>query len=158
MGDFYTETLRADPRFHSVACIADPALLEPTFRAKVLAVIADAKANGHDLRLVETFRSQARQEALFRQGKTELAHVGVHGFGLAADLVFFDHGKPNYDDSAYALLGHLAQAHGLIWGGDWGEPHKAHRFRDFDHVQRIRVEDQEKLFRGSWYPDARYTP
>ena len=40
---------------------------------------------------------------------------------------------------------------GLIWGGDWGNDTIVHSFVDADHVQRVNVADQAKLFDLSWY-------
>jgi hypothetical protein len=153
--NFYTNVIANDPQFHSTSRIADPLLLEPVTRNAVAAVIADAKAHGVELMLFETFRSQERQEALFEQGATKLRHVGVHHYGLAADLVKSIDGEPSWKGD-FSLLGTLARAHGLIWGGDWGSPGVAHSFVDADHVQRIPLARQTSLFSGVWYPSAIY--
>ena len=52
----------------------------------------------------------------------------------------------------------LAENNGLIWGGDWGNDTVVHSFVDSDHVQRINVSDQAKLFNLSWYPNDDYDP
>ncbi len=153
MGNFYTDVLlsMATPAGRS----ADPWLLEPITRAAVRNIIDTAKAElGIDLMVFETYRSQARQELLFAQHATKLKTVGVHGYGLACDIVKSIHGEPSWKGD-FSFLGPLAKRFGLIWGGDWGEP-GPHSFRDFDHVQRCLVEDQEKLFAGLWYPDQQY--
>jgi hypothetical protein len=87
MGSFYTNVIMNDPRFNSTKRIADPELLEPVTRDLVQAIITDAAVNGLKLMIFETYRSQARQIALFNQGATKLKQVGVHHFGLACDLV-----------------------------------------------------------------------
>ena len=57
-----------------------------------------------------------------------------------------------------------ARAHKLIWGGNWGnlDPKAKHGFIDTDHVQRVKVADQHKLFAGAatgkWYPPDNYDP
>jgi len=56
------------------------------------------------------------------------------------------------------LLGELAHEHGLIWGGDWGNPSAKHTFIDPVHVQRCTVARQAGLFRGEWYPEEGYDP
>jgi hypothetical protein len=133
------------------------ALLEPVTRAAVQAIISDADEMGIPMMAFETYRSQELQQIYFRRGVTKLQNVGVHHYGLACDIVKVVDGEPSWDGS-FDFLGELAQKHGLIWGGDWGEPDISHSFRDYCHVQRIRVEDQGELFRGEWYPDDDYSP
>jgi hypothetical protein len=149
---FFTEVIQPDPRFLSTSRIADLALLEPVFRGKVQRIVIDAASQGIVLSPFETYRSQTRQELLFAQGATKLKTVGVHHFGLACDLVQIVEGEWSWKPS-YAFLGPLALKYGLVWGGDWGEPTVQHKFVDADHVQAIAVEDQGRLFNGSWYPD-----
>ncbi|MCL4501157.1 MAG: peptidoglycan-binding protein [Deltaproteobacteria bacterium] len=158
MGNFLTDVLKKDQRYASDAKISDPALLEPVTRQAVAAILVEAKRDyGLDLVLFESYRSQARQGQLYEAGATQLRRVGVHGYGLAGDLVKVVKGQLSWDGD-YSFLGVLAQKHGLIWGGDWGEPDKPHSFRDNDHVQRCAVRDQQKLFAGLWYPGPDYNP
>jgi hypothetical protein len=154
---FYTEVLTKDPRFTSVDRIHDPLLLEPFTRAAVEAVIAGAKSLGIDLILFETFRSDARQRRLFEQKATEIRTAGVHHFGLACDLVKSVNGQPSWDGD-FSFLGTLARAHGLIWGGDWGEPDKPHHLVDAVHLQRCSLTRQPSLLSAVWYPDDNYNP
>ena len=157
MGNFYEEVITQDPRFHSTKPISDLGLLEPVTRTLVQAIIADAKEQGLDLMVFETYRSQELQGIYYRRGVTKLQNVGVHHYGLACDLVKVVNGEPNWDGS-FAFLGPLAQKYNLIWGGDWGFPDEKHSFRDYDHVQRILVSDQDALFNGGWYPEPDYSP
>jgi hypothetical protein len=126
-------------------------------RRKVLAVVAEAQAHGVPLMVFETYRSTQRQKELYTQGATKLKVVGVHHFGLACDLVKVVNGEPSWDGS-FDLVGHLAKAHNLIWGGDWGTPHAHHTFIDEPHVQWCSVHDQAKLLAGKWYPGDDYNP
>ncbi|HXP02864.1 MAG TPA: hypothetical protein VN808_02010, partial [Stellaceae bacterium] len=57
-----------------------------------------------------------------------------------------------------SFLKKLAEDNGLIWGGDWGNDTVVHSFVDADHVQRVNVSDQVKLFDLAWYPDETYKP
>lgn len=155
--NFFVDVITRDARFDSEGRVSDPALLEPTTRAAVEAIISDAKALGIDLVIYETFRSKRRQEALFRQGATKLKKVGVHHYGLACDLVKDVRGEPSWKGD-FGFLGGLARAHGMIWGGDWGEPGVAHSFVDSVHVQRVTLKRQASLFTGRWYPDLAYDP
>jgi D-alanyl-D-alanine carboxypeptidase len=155
--NFYTDTIVKDARFKSTKRVADPNLLEPITRGLVDAIIADAAANGMSLMIFETYRSQARQTALFNQGATKLKQVGVHHFGLACDIVKDVGGQPSWKGD-FSLLGDLARHHGMIWGGDWGTPGSKHSFVDTDHVQRCTIGRQASLFAGKWYPDKNYDP
>ena len=156
-GTFYTQFIQMDSRFGSPDRVADANLLDPSTLARVQAILADAKAHGLDLMIFETYRSQQRQQLLFQQGATKLPHVGVHHFGLACDIVKSVNGQPSWKGD-FSFLGMLAHAHGLIWGGDWGNPSIPHSFIDAVHVQRCSVQRQASLFRGEWYPDDSYDP
>jgi hypothetical protein len=156
MGNFYTDVIQKSPFFHSTTAVTTPELLEPVTREAVFALLADAKVAGHDLRLYETFRSKERQAMLYQRHVTSLQNVGVHHYGLAADLRLFVDGKYIGAAAPYGFLIDLAEKHGLISGINWGEPGKKHTFIDASHVQRISKARQAKLFAGSWYPDAGY--
>ena len=157
MSNFYTDVIEKDPRFNVTSLIDDASLLEPVTRAAVQGIIADAKSHGMDLMIFETYRSQARQQLLFNQGATRLRQVGVHHYGLACDLVKSIDGVPSWKGD-FSLLGTLAKAHGLVWGGDWGTPGVHHPFVDSDHVQRCTLAEQVGLFAGTWYPGPLYKP
>ncbi len=157
MGNFFTDTISNDSRIESVARVSALELLEPATRERVQAIMADAHAHGVELMVYETFRSRARQLALFNSGASKLRDVGVHHYGLACDIVKSVAGDPSWKGD-FGLLGVLARAHGLIWGGDWGSPGQPHSFVDAVHVQRCTVARQAALFRGEWYPDEDYDP
>lgn len=157
MGNFYTDVIQRDPRFNSVTRINDLALLEPVTRGHVQQIIDNAATNGIKLMVYETYRSQARQTALFEQKATQLKTVGVHHYGLACDIVKDLNGEPSWKGD-FKFLGDLARTNAMIWGGDWGTPAIKHTFFDNDHVQRCTVARQDSLFSGSWYPDGNYNP
>jgi len=157
MNTFYTNVIQKDPRFQSPARIADLDLLEPATRRLVEQVTDSAQKMGIALMVYETYRSQARQQQLFANGASKLATVGVHHYGLAADIVRDVGGEPSWKGD-FAFLGELAHASGLIWGGDWGNPNIKHSFVDAVHVQRCTVARQAALFAGTWYPDETYNP
>ena len=155
---FYTDVIQKDPRFHSTECIRDLELLEPGMRAAVAKFDAIAKTLGHELVVTETYRSPARQLELYQKKLTELKMVGVHGYGLAVDMMILVNGSkldPNGDDyNFYATLGRQV---GLISGRDWGHEHP-HGWQDSDHLQRIPIFRQTSLFSGEWYPPENYDP
>lgn len=153
---FYVETIATDPRYRSVEQIRDIALLEPATRAAVRSIVAAAFAeHGIALGISETFRSRERQAHLFATGASKLKDVGVHHYGLACDFFKIVDKKATWDGD-WTFLRDLARRYGLISGLDWGHPERPHTFRDSDHVQRCRIEDQAKLFAGTWYPDPLY--
>jgi hypothetical protein len=154
---FYTDVLMKSPLFASSLRMTRLDFLEPITRAAVEAILAESDANGQPLMVFETFRSQARQELLFSQGATQLKEVGVHLYGLAADLVKDIDGDPSWKGS-FDFLAVLAKKHGLISGLNWGIPNIKHGFIDACHVQRCAVKDQPLLFDGTWYPDEKYDP
>lgn len=102
--------------------------------------------------LFETYRSPARQAALYAQGRTTPGPIvthkrtgGYHSDGLAADIVWFDaDNRPHWDgpEALWARLGHAARSQGLVWGGDW-------KFRDKPHLQCTLVQ------RAVWLLPAR---
>jgi D-alanyl-D-alanine carboxypeptidase len=157
MGNFYQDVLSKDERFNSTDAINDINLLDPVTRAAVEAIIQEARESGLDLMIFETYRSQARQAQLFKNGVAKLNNVGVHHYGLACDLVRNVGGKPSLKGD-FSKLGKLARKHHLIWGGDWGKPDAKPKFVDEYHVQRCTVARQKKLFAGTWYPDESYDP
>jgi hypothetical protein len=155
---FYTDTIQKSPHYHSYDCIRDLDLLEPVTRKAVQNIINDAKLFYKiELMVTETYRSEQRQLMLFQQRKTQLKQVGCHHFGVAADFAKVINGKPSWLGD-WSFLCTLAKRHGMICGGDWGEPGKSHTFLDRDHVQRISVSHQQKLFSKQWYPGPDYNP
>jgi len=154
---FYSTVIRNSKAFRSDAVCKDMMLLEPGTRAAVLAIVADAKAMGVDLRVLETYRSQTRQSALFVKGATQLRTVGCHGYGVAVDFGVFTAGKYEEGNKPYVFLRELARKHGMVSGQDWGHARPG-SFVDSGHVQRCPVWRQPELFAGSWYPPDQYDP
>lgn len=155
--NFYSTVIRNSKYFGSDIVCKDMAMLEPGTRAAVLAMIDDAKAEGIDLRVLETYRSQTRQSALFMKRATQLRVVGCHGYGVAVDFGVFIKGVYQGDNKPYVFLRELARKHGMVSGQDWGHA-KTGGFVDSGHVQRVPVWRQNALFGGSWYPEANYDP
>lgn len=157
MTSFYDDVIKKSKLFASPKRVASLDLLEPIFRAKVQAILDDAAAHDIKLMMFETYRSQTRQQQLYNEGASKLKMVGVHHYGLAADIVYLRGGEPSWKGD-FNFLGQLARAHQLIWGGNWGYPQTPHSFVDSDHVQWCTVGRQAALFRGEWYPAAGYDP
>lgn len=157
MSNFYDTVIRNSSAFRSDAACKDMSLLEPGTRAAVLAIVGDAKTQGVDLRVLETYRSQTRQSKLFVGHHTQLRTVGCHGYGVAADFGVFIKGVYQENNKPYVFLRLMARKHGLISGQDWGHA-RGGSFVDSGHVQRIPVWRQAALFGGSWYPPEQYDP
>jgi hypothetical protein len=155
MGNFFQDIIAKDPQFKSPLRVSSMMLLEPITRVAVLNIVADAAAQGIALMVWETFRSRQRQRVLYDQHATQLHTVGVHHYGLAADVVKDVNGEPSWKGD-FTFLVALAKKHGLISGADWGEPGKPHSFVDQVHVQRIAVIHQMRLFSTDWYPGNDY--
>jgi hypothetical protein len=158
MSNFYDTVIRNSKAFRSDNVYAGVDLLEPGMRAAVAALVAEAHAAGHDLRVLETYRSQTRQGYLFTKHATKLRVVGCHGYGVAADFGVFINGKYAEDNKPYEFLRALARKHGLISGQDWGHAKESDSFVDSGHVQRVPVWRQQDLFGGTWYPPIDYDP
>lgn len=158
MSNFYTNVIRRDSRFNSIQCIKDVSLLEPGTRAKVAKMIVLAHEAGHELRVGETYRSQARQYWCWTKRLTQLRKVGCHGFGVACDLQLFVNGEYDPNGSHYGFFVDLCKQVGLISGIDWGHPDHKTSFHDWDHVQNVPVFRQASLFAGTWYPAPDYDP
>src|ERR1700749_2588598 len=104
MSNFYTDVITKDPRYNSTKVIDDINLLEPVTRQIVQTIVADAKAHGLNVKVYETYRSQARQTILFNEGVTRLRTVGVHHYGLACDIVRVVNGEPSWKGD-FSFLG-----------------------------------------------------
>lgn len=95
----------------------DLGLLDPEFRARLDRVVARMREQGgHAIDVVETYRGQARQDALYGQGRTTPGAVvtwtraSKHTGGRAADVVVDGtRGTPG----AYAELAKVASEEGL---------------------------------------------
>jgi len=157
MASFFEDVIRSDSRFNSVKRVADINLLEPVTRSAVSRIVEDAGALGIDLMVFETYRSQARQQELFNQVRRSFGswESTISDSQLTWSKLLV--AKPSWKGD-FSFLGRLAHEHGLIWGGDWGDPAVPHTFIDAVHVQRCAVSLQPALFRGSFYPDADYNP
>ncbi len=110
---------------------ADRALtrLAPAMVAAIEAAEAACRAARLPVLRFETFRSRARQEWLYAQGRAVTPPNKVvtnassavrswHAYGLAVDFIHprlhWDAGRPWWEDIAA-----LITPHGLAWGGDW---------------------------------------
>lgn len=116
----------------------DWAKLYPDFRQRLLVVFKIMKERyGYDMALIEGYRSPERQAILASQGSSVTnagAYQSYHQYGLAADCGFFRDGKLVISEKdpwamrGYQLYGEVAEAAGLVWGGEW-------KMMDLGHVE-----------------------
>lgn len=107
----------------------DSADLNRALSQRVEAVISQARREGMDMRVTDTFRSVEEQNALYAQGRTAPGRIVTnatggsswHNYGLAADVAFNDaRGQPSWPDNGnWGRYGEIAAANGLEWGGNW---------------------------------------
>ena len=105
----------ADPS--ATAVVQSVSALDPELQAKLARVMTRVRdETGHDVQVAETLRSQARQDALFAQGRetpgpvVTWTHNSKHTQGRAVDLVL-DNGTAGLD--AYSALQRIAGEEGL---------------------------------------------
>ncbi|WP_431808241.1 M15 family metallopeptidase [Lysinibacillus sphaericus] len=82
------------------------------------------KAGIHNIFVTETYRSQARQNYLYAQGRTRPGKIVTwtlksnHTSRLAWDIAVAPP-KPLYDVDTLTKVGAIARKLGITWGGDW---------------------------------------
>jgi peptidoglycan L-alanyl-D-glutamate endopeptidase CwlK len=79
---------------------------------------------------VEVMRSKARGALLKLSGKSKNGSKSKHTIGRAMDCAFWNGKTITWSVPAewWSLYGKAAEAHGLVWGGEW-------RMRDMNHVE-----------------------
>lgn len=104
----------------------NPTGLKPRVERATEAVISEMKKKGHQVRLVQGFRSKAEQDKLYAQGRTSSGAVvtnakageSLHNYGVAVDFVFVQEGY-NASSLLWETLGEVGTRQGFEWGGDW---------------------------------------
>ena len=119
----------ADPEGH-----LSHANMNPDFVALVNGMIEQLRGEGHDVRVIDGFRSFDQQQRRFDQGRRVPGNIltdaeggySWHNYGLAVDIVLNDDdGRPAWPEESsifWQRLGDVALAHGVIWGGLFGSP------------------------------------
>ncbi len=123
-----------------------PTKLTPLVERMAANVITEMKRLGHEVRIVQGFRSIEEQNRLYAQGRTTPGAIvtrarggqSFHNYGVAVDFVFRKEGY-NATEALWQLLGKVGKAQGFEWGGDWkgfvDRPHfelkLGHTLRDF---------------------------
>lgn len=115
----------------------------------------------HGLRifLTETYRSQARQDYLYEQGRTRPGEIVTwtrssrHTDRRAWDIAC----KPPqdlYDRMVLDRAGRIALRLGLIWGGNWSPPDRPHIEMPIDWREpKMTVEEAKKIIEDTLHFD-----
>lgn len=97
------------------------------FRAKVAAIIRDAKGHGYDVTIYSSLRSVEEQKEKVKKGYSKTMNSkhlpGWDGHARAADIASVKHGW-NAPQDYWLMIGRLALTKGLRWGGLFGLPKK----------------------------------
>jgi len=110
--------------------------LLPLVERKAKEFLKLCKDNGLEVRITEGYRTLARQQELYNQGRTTPGAIvtnakageSLHNWKCAFDVVFVNGGynRPNKD---WQAIGKIGKSIGLEWGGDWVS------FQDRPHFQ-----------------------
>jgi len=102
--------------------------VQPLVERKALNVVKEMLALGHVVHVFEGYRTPARQDYLYQQGRTRPGDIvtnlrggeSLHNYGVAVDIVFGPEGHPSWNPKEpWLLLGTIGKKHGFEWGGDW---------------------------------------
>lgn len=114
--------------------------LDPVLKPLTLQWLAKCQLYGLDVKITETWRDPAREDALHAQGITRATSATCDHCDMvdgkpasrAFDFACFRNHIyiQNGEDVAYALAGKLAKDLGLTWGGNF-----VHAPPDWDHIQ-----------------------
>lgn len=117
--------------------------LEPECRKRAIDFLRRCKEDGLDVLVTSTYRSAARQQQIYNQGRTTPGIIvsgskpgfSMHNFRCALDVVPLRDKKAVWDNrkpenlALWKRVGEHGKAAGLEWGGDWK------RFVDMPHFQ-----------------------
>lgn len=114
--------------------------LNSDFKSKVVVLLSKLKECGFLPSIFYGWRSMAVQSALYSSGRSQVKfsfHNAQREDGTpnsyAADIIDSRFGWTHQAETSgfWSALGSAANAHGLVWGGDWSS------FRDVAHVQLL---------------------
>lgn len=106
----------------------DRNLLHPELNKKLDELIRLCEAEGLKIKITDTVRTRAEQDALYAQGRTAAGAIvtnvkypnSMHNWGIAADFCRNDgRGAYNDTDGFFGKVGAIAEKIGLEWGGRW---------------------------------------
>ena len=106
----------------------NPNLIFPPLLKLALEGIAKANAAGISIGIFEGYRSIARQNEIYEQGRTKPGNIVTkakggeswHNYGLAFDIAGLKNGKWHWQFDPKVLPNFFATS--IRWGGDFGDP------------------------------------
>lgn len=112
----------------------DISALTPAAQKACNAFLAECERQGLSVRITETYRSQARQNELYAQGRTRAGEIVTwtknsrHTSRRAWDIVKVKaNGTVDYNDTGFfRKCGQIAAYLGITWGGTWRTPDMPH--------------------------------
>ncbi|MDQ3158781.1 MAG: M15 family metallopeptidase [bacterium] len=101
-------------------------MLQPLLLRKSQELIQKCAGQGLEIVITEGFRSMARQNELYAQGRTKPGNIvtnarggeSLHNYGVAFDICFVVNGKRTYTGD-WNKVGSIGESIGLEWGGRW---------------------------------------
>lgn len=112
--------------------------LHPKVKELAEKLLYEAKKQGLNVKIIDTYRSKERQDYLYAQGRTRPGSIvtnakgsdmsSYHNWRLAFDCIQNKKGD-EYNSVFLAKLGKIGQSIGLEWGGGWSG------FKDAPHFQ-----------------------
>lgn len=106
--------------------------LSPVAQKACRAFLAACEKEGLPVLITETYRSQARQDYLYAQGRTRAGKVVTwtrnsrHTGRMAWDVCKNVKGQEYADAKFFAACGKIAKQLGITWGGTWDTPDQPH--------------------------------
>lgn len=147
----------------------DITLCHPRLQVLAGQLIEACSAQGLSIKIGETLRTVAEQDALYAQGRTEPGNIvtnargssysSYHQWGTAFDF-FRNDGKGAYYDSDgfFTKVGSIGVSLGLEWGGNWKNPVDKPHFQLSDWgsttagIKKLYKTPEE--FMKTWYQEA----
>ncbi len=121
--------------------------LTPTAQKACNLFMAKCKAAGLNVLITETYRSQERQNYLYKQGRTRSGQVVTwtlnsrHTSRRAWDICKNVKGQEYSDSSFFKACGMIAAELGITWGGTWKTPDTPH----FEVDEKWNYEGDEEV-------------
>lgn len=106
--------------------------LNPVAQKACNLFMEECKKAGLKVLITETYRSQARQNYLYEQGRTRPGNVVTwtkssrHTSKMAWDICKNVKGQEYSDAKFFEQCGAIAKKLGITWGGTWKTPDKPH--------------------------------
>lgn len=115
------ETLPPVPIPREDVIIRDFHILHPAFRNKIILLFVEAKRQGIDLVISETYRTPERQDMFHKMKLTKVkSGKSKHQYGLAVDLIpVIDNISQAENKDVLKKVGLIGEKLGLKWGGRW---------------------------------------